>query len=59
MKIFPAVTARVTAASSKMQFGQEEELVGHGADRIGDGTSSFVLVNSYPLALVYRVVGVK
>lgn len=57
MIIFPAVAARVTAASSKMQFGQEEELVRHGADRIGDGPCCVAPVNSYPLAFKYRVIG--
>jgi len=55
--ICPAVAARVTAASSKMQFGQEEELVRHGADRIGDGPSCIAPVDSYPLAFKYRVIG--
>ena len=41
-----------------MQFGQEEELVGHGADRIVDGPSCIAPVNSYPLALIYRIIGV-
>ena len=37
--MFPAIAARVTATSSKMQFGQEEEVVGHCADRIVDWPS--------------------
>ena len=40
-----------------MQFGQEEELVGHGADRIVDGPSCIAPVNGYPLALIYRIIG--
>ena len=58
MIIFPAVAARVTAASSKMQFGQEEELVGHGADRIGDGPCRVAPVNGYPSAFIIQVTGV-
>lgn len=40
-----------------MQFGQEEELVGHGADRIGDGPCRVAPVNGYPLAFKYGVIG--
>lgn len=40
-----------------MQFGQEEELVRHGADRIDDGPCCVAPVNSYPLAFKYRVIG--
>ena len=41
-----------------MQFGQEEEVVGHGLDRIGDGPSCIAPLNSYPLALIYQVTAV-
>ena len=41
-----------------MQFGQEEELVRHGAGRIGDGPSCIAPVDSYPLTFIYQTTGV-
>ena len=40
-----------------MQFGQEEELVWHSADRIGNGPSCIAPVDSYSLAFINRVIG--
>ena len=55
---FPAVAACITAASSKMQFSQEEELVRHGAHRIDDRRSCIAPVDSYPLTFIHQITGV-
>ena len=54
--VLPAVTARVSAAPSKMQFGQEKELVRHNSDRILDGPCCFAPVNSYSLSFIYQII---
>ena len=56
--VLPAVTASVSAAPSKMQFGQEKELVWHNSDRMVDGQCCFAPVNSYSLSFIYKVIGV-
>ena len=56
--VLPAVTASVSAAPSKMQFGQEKELVWHNSDRMVDGQCCFAPVNSYSLSFIYQVIGV-
>ena len=55
--VLPAVTARVSATSAKMQFGQEKELVWHNSDRMVDVPCCFAPVNSYSSSFIYQVTG--
>lgn len=56
--VFPAVAARVTTTATKMQFRKEEELIGHGADRMVDGPCCIAPGNGHSLAFIYQITGV-